>query len=1026
MKGNGFRMSKNDQRLPVSRKKTILNRLFARNPNHTVSSQTQQQGSDKQISDTESEQNQQLASPIMSQVQNQTDVLSLLEAMDKGHKLSRESALMLTQITELSFNNIQVTNLPESIGHLSNLQRLYLTGTSITSIPESITNLKALQRLYLGKTRITVLPASIGNLESLQRLHLNDTPLIALPESIGNLKKLERIRLQNTRITNLPESIGQLSSLRSINLSGTKISALPNSIGQLARLQYLGLNDTLITAVPESVCQLPDLQYLGLCNLPITSLPNALVSGTLEIFNTDEVGKKRPGIYAANTKLPPEYFAGKEVLQLYFGQKEKRHLQEAKIVLLGDGSAGKTYTVNRFVNNGKLQKDVAISYSTGQTHGVRCVEYKVPKDIFQSVAYTKTDYVHTNDSIYIHFWDFGGQETDHAMHQCFLTEDTVYVLMISSRNANHTSRLRYWLNCIRNLARGTTVMIVINIYDNEGTADYDRIELEHEFYGELNLDFHTLSVKDSSQEQFQKEIMQPIIKLAIDADDKMGLHPKSILRIRDAVNKQLSIQDVNYLSEVAFSGICSKEEITNYKGVLWLFTKLGICFGQKEDSQRITKQDFRAVKPIWITNALYAIIRECSASKGWVKRSDVEDCLYNPEKIDIQLRKMRLDPSMVYSKKLMDCDYILRIAEENELVFSNPNNSEYIFIPAKCQYKDRPAEIIIPTTAEHRVICEYRYRYLPETVLQKLMVDCMVEGMELTTCWRSGFIAKLPLLNCFAIVERKSDEQTLRLDIWSEDEDQPVKKLFINLRKLLSVESLDGKTQREKGLLSGRREFPISEYIVRGEDRFSVKRLFQSEPNEINRVVGDEGEVYRVADLLGAIVPNYISMPIVQNRSWQLFSLIQHEPRKEFERMCRQLFLLEFFDDDSIPIGQSLKNMPNHPGVEVAPRPSKKLDGKRISFQSKFFDSETNYSDIMNSAKKTVERYPHAIDQVYLYSNKDMTESCKPYQRIVSLLQENGTELIPVCNESLLERIDRYPELKKLYFSMEFSGLIGR
>ena len=72
MKGNGFRMSKNDQRLPVSRKKTILKRLFPRNPNHAVSSQTQQQGSDKQISDTESEQNQQLTSPILSQVQKLT------------------------------------------------------------------------------------------------------------------------------------------------------------------------------------------------------------------------------------------------------------------------------------------------------------------------------------------------------------------------------------------------------------------------------------------------------------------------------------------------------------------------------------------------------------------------------------------------------------------------------------------------------------------------------------------------------------------------------------------------------------------------------------------------------------------------------------------------------------------------------------------------------------------------------------------------------------------------------------------
>lgn len=33
----------------------------------------------------------------------------------------------------------------------------------------------------------------------------------------------------------------------------------------------------------------------------------------------------------------------------------------------------------------------------------------------------------------IHFWDFGGQEIMHAMHRCFLTSRTCYVVVICNR-----------------------------------------------------------------------------------------------------------------------------------------------------------------------------------------------------------------------------------------------------------------------------------------------------------------------------------------------------------------------------------------------------------------------------------------------------------------------------------------------------------------------------------------------------------------------------------------------------------------
>ncbi len=119
-------------------------------------------------------------------------------------------------------------------------------------------------------------------------------------------------------------------------------------------------------------------------------------------------------------------FEGKEVLARYFEEKEKQGFREAKIIFLGDGNAGKTFTVNRFINNG-APENPDLPYSTGQTHGAKPYDYIYQKD--------GADFA-------VHLWDFGGQEMLHAMHRCFLTENTVYVLMVSTRDSEHTRRLR--------------------------------------------------------------------------------------------------------------------------------------------------------------------------------------------------------------------------------------------------------------------------------------------------------------------------------------------------------------------------------------------------------------------------------------------------------------------------------------------------------------------------------------------------------------------------------------------------------
>ena len=165
---------------------------------------------------------------------------------------------------------INLETLPESIGSLSNLQDLYLTGCdNLTTLPESIGLLQNLQGLYLsGCKNLETLPENIGQLQNLQGLSLCDcTNLETLPESIGSLSNLQDLYLTGCdNLTTLPESIGLLQNLQGLYLSGCKnLETLPENIGQLQNLQGLSLCDcTNLETLLENISQLQNLQELYL------------------------------------------------------------------------------------------------------------------------------------------------------------------------------------------------------------------------------------------------------------------------------------------------------------------------------------------------------------------------------------------------------------------------------------------------------------------------------------------------------------------------------------------------------------------------------------------------------------------------------------------------------------------------------------------------------------------------------------------------------------------------------------------
>ena len=151
---------------------------------------------------------------------------------------------------------------------------------------------------------------------------------------------------------------------------------------------------------------------------------------------------------------------------------------------------------------------------------------------------------------------------------------------------------------------------------------------------------------------------------------------------------------------------------------------------------------------------------------------------------------------------------------------------------------------------------------------------------------------------------------------------------------------------------------------------------------------------------------------MVESLSWEHFSELHRgsSVRERFEDLSFSLFKKMFCKENQI-----LHSNPNNPGIEVEPVYDK--EGKlRISFQAKFFAGDVSYIDIRNSAEMIIKHYKNKLDVVYLYSNKDIDNTCNSMKEIKKLLDDAYIKLELVTNREILTSVIDYPALCNLYF----------
>ena len=625
--------------------------------------------------------------------------LSNLTDLDLGHnQISSipETIAQLSNLTWLDLGHNQITVIPEAIGQLSNLTQLNLYGNQITVIPEAIGQLSNLTQLNLGGNQITVIPEAIaiGQLSNLTQLYLHSNQITVIPEAIAQLSNLTRLQLSSNQITAIPEAIAQLSNLTQLDLSGNEITVIPEAIAQLSNLTWLYLGGNQITVIPEAIAQLSNLTRLDLSDNQITVIPEA-IRGMEKLEKLHLQGNPIP--------IPPEilgekYEAGdlRTILDFYFQTRDPNdteELYEAKLLIVGEGEAGKTTLAKKLLNS-----DYELQEQELSTEGIDVSRWEFP---------------YNGKTFRVHIWDFGGQEIYHATHQFFLTERSFYILLVDNRREN--PNLCYWLSIIELLSSASPVLLVHN-EKQDRRCEINVSQLRGDF-ANLKESLNTNLADNRGLDELQRYLQKNITQL-----NHVGTPiPRPWANVRHVVENYA--QNKTRIAVSEFYEICAqqgfdKSDKPAMLGVSKYLHNLGIILHFQKDP--ILKH-LVILRPEWATNAVYKVTdnEQVIANYGHFTDENLSEIWSDRQYQDLH-------------------DELLQLMKSFKVCYEIGGSGHYIapqrlaLEPPNYDWDD-----------SDNLIVRYEYEFMPKGIITRLIVEmhgliCRINNTDIV--WREGVV----------------------------------------------------------------------------------------------------------------------------------------------------------------------------------------------------------------------------------------------------------------------------------------------
>lgn len=643
-----------------------------------------------------------------------------------------------TQVADLNplsaLYNLQVINCGSTeiadltpLATLYNLQRVVVRNTPAADLTP-LSNLVHLLEISCGGTEISTLTPLLG-LKNLQELYFWDTQILDLA-GLETLINLQHISFGGTQISDLTP-LAALVKLRTISCWGTRVTDL-SPLLSLSNLETFVCEATAIADL-SPLSKLNNLRQVDCSRTNVTDLSPILhlIRQEIPVIMEADYRLEDNFIAVENCPLicPPVEIAqdSPQAVRDYFEElgDDGCRLNEVKVIFLGEASAGKTSLVKRLM-------DEAFDNRESQTHGIR----------IRKLPFSMLD----GDTVTAHLWDFGGQEVMHATHQFFLSQRSVYVLLLNSRNDDQAEK---WLKHAESFGGRSPVLVVLNKIDENPSFEVERKSLQ-EKYRQIR-GFYRLSCEEPNNAGFLE--FREALRSEIDrSDTRRTPFPTHWLAVKQRFEDMQSEYD--YIESAEFQRVCREQGVTrpvSQDVLLQFLHDLGVVI----NFRNLQYFDTQILNPLWLTNGVYRIInsKHVADNDGLLREADFDAVINDP-------RYQNNDTSereYIYPKNKLH--YIVRVMREFELCFML-NECSYV-VP---QLLPANAPEFPPAGASLQFVIHFP-EFLPNSVFPRLMVK--LHGyIRNDERWRTGMVLHKPnVFDALARVRWDKEDQKLLIDV---------------------------------------------------------------------------------------------------------------------------------------------------------------------------------------------------------------------------------------------------------------------
>jgi internalin A len=529
-----------------------------------------------------------------------------------GNQINNCSFLReLNNLTSLNLWGNQIRDC-SFLRELTNLTSLDLSGNQIRdcSFLRELTNLTSLD---LGSNQIRDFSflRELNNLTSLG-LSQNQIRDCSFLRELNNLTSLD---LRDNQIRDC-SFLRELNNLTSLGLSQNQISDC-SFLRELANLTSLDLSDNQIRDC-SFLRELTNLTYLDLSSNQISEIPPWLAAWNLKI-KIDKIWTPNGiNLYKNPITEPPLDIVhqGNAAILNYYQQlatQGKDYLYEAKMLIVGEGEAGKTTLAHKIAD-----PRCPLPHIDDRTRGISIQTHCFDCRSQDSAAEIRP--------FHLNIWDFGGQEIHHYTHRFFLSKRSLYVLVADNRKDD--TDFNYWLNIIEQFAGNSPLLIVLN-EKNDVQRTLNSSELRGRYPDSvkeiLALNFKTQEETDVTKAQVRLTAIQTLIRhiehYAQNLPHIGEAVPARWVDVRQAIEQD----DRNHIDREKFDQFCEAHGITQTEDIdtlLGHFHEIGIVL-YFADNPLLRHRVI--LKPTWATNAVYRIFEDDQIKAHW-GRFNRQDC----------------------------------------------------------------------------------------------------------------------------------------------------------------------------------------------------------------------------------------------------------------------------------------------------------------------------------------------------------------------------------------------------------------